>query len=226
MGRQGIVQADGLVHGFEFLYRQGREESLAVNTWSAAAQDRATQRVLQAVFGPAGARMLAADALVFVNFTRSFLIGDLPVPDEPERLVIEVVESVRVDDAVVAGVRRLRERGFRIALDDFVGLAGQVALLPHADYVKVDCRDLAVRGPALAGLAGATGARLVAEHVETVADLSQCRALGFDLFQGYFLDATLVMNRTPVPTPRTERPLTSFDAVRPRTAVDAEGVAV
>ena len=219
VGRQGIQDATGAVHGYEFLYRAGRQHSLRVDMWPAAAQDRATLRVLQAVFTPTGVRAVAADALVFVNFTRAFLVGDLPLPDAPQRLVVEVVESVRTDAAVIAGVRRLRSHGYRIAIDDFVGLTSQIALLPYADYVKVDCRDLAARGPALAVLAGSTGARLIAEHVETREQLDLCLALGFRLFQGFYLDTTIVLNRTPVTSPRAERPATLTPGVaRPRTA--------
>lgn len=221
VGRQGILEADGAVHGYEFLYRAGRQHSLRVDMWPAPAQDRATLRVLQAVFSPTGVRAIAADAHVFVNFTRAFLVGELPVPEEPARLVVEIVESVRTDAAVLAGVRRLRDRGFRIAIDDFVGLTSQVALLPYADYVKVDCRDLRTRGPALATLAASTGAHLVAERVETREELELCAALGFRYFQGFHLDATLVLNRTPVPSVRAERPaLHVLDVARPRAARD------
>lgn len=218
VGRQAILDPSGRPHGFEFLYRRSRTGTLRVDRWSAAAQDRATQRVLQAVFTPAGAHVLAADALIFVNITRSFLVGDVPLPDAPDRLVLEVVESVRVDGAVLDGVARLRERGFRIAIDDFVGLTGQVALLPHADYVKVDLQDLATRGPALVDLAASGGARLVAERVESAEDHARSAALGFDLFQGFHLDRTVVVNRTPVPTVRTERLADDLEAVRQRTA--------
>lgn len=221
VGRQGIVDPSGGVHGYEFLYRAGREHNLRVDMWPAAAQDRATLRVLQAVFTPTGARAVAADALIFVNFTRAFLVGELPVPDEPEHLVIEVVESVRTDAAVLAGVLRLRERGFRIAIDDFVGLTSQIALLPYADYVKIDYRDLTTRGPALAKLAASTGARLVAERIETLDQLEECRELGFRLVQGNLLDPTLVLNRTPVLSIRDEDPaLRLLDAARPRSAAE------
>lgn len=224
VGRQGIIDVDGRVHGYEFLYRSGRGDSLRVDLWPTGAQDRATSRVLQAVFTPTGPHAVAAGAKVFVNFTRSFLVGDLPVPDEPEHLVVEVVESVRTDAAVLAGVRELRSRGFRIAIDDFIGLTTQVALLPFADYVKVDCRDLITRGPGLAALAASTGARLVAEHVETREELELCRELGFGLFQGFHLDETLVFDRTPTPVVRADHPaLRVLDAARPRQSVELAG---
>jgi len=217
VGRQGIFSRNGDVHGYEFLYRAGRQHSLRVDQWPAEAQDRATLRVLQATFSPTGIRSVAADALVFVNFTRSFLVGDLPLPAEPERLVIEVVESVRADDEVIAGIIRLRDQGFRIAIDDFLGLTHQVAMLPWADYVKVDRRDLYQRGPELVDLAASFGARLVAERIETAAELAWCRELGFDLFQGFHLEHPQVLNRTPVHSRHGDRPqLRVLDGARPR----------
>ena len=221
VGRQGIFDLTGTVHGYEFLYRASREHTVCVDRWSAAAQDRATSRVLQATFSPIGVRPLASSALVFVNFTRSFLVGDLPVPTRPDRLVLEVVESVRVDAEVVAGVARLREAGFRIALDDFVGLRGQEALLPMADYVKIDLRDLHQRGPVLLDEGRRHGATLVAERVETRAEWKWCRELGFDLFQGDLLESTQVLNRTPIQCKRAPRPTpTELDGVRQRPAAE------
>ena len=203
VGRQGIFAADGAVHGYEFLYRAGRQHTLRVDRWSAEAQDRATLRVLQATFSPTGLRSVASDALIFVNFTRSFLIGDLPIPADPGRLVIEIVESVRADAAVIAGVRRLREAGYRIAIDDYVGLTSQEALLPYANYVKVDLRDLYLRGTSLLSAARSHGATLVAERIETTVEMDRCRALGFDLFQGFYLETTQVLNRSMLPTQRS-----------------------
>lgn len=217
VGRQGIFGGDGSVHGYEFLYRAGREHCLQVDQWPAQAQDRATLRVLQATFGGSGVRSVASDALAFVNVTRSFIVGDLPLPPEPDRLVIEVVESVRTDREVLAGLARLRTAGYRIAIDDFVGLTHQVAMLPYADYVKVDRRDIYERGGELVDLARSTGATLVAERIETRGQLESCLGLGFDLLQGFYLETTHVLNRTPVPSSRPDRPtLRVLDALRPR----------
>jgi len=224
VGRQGIFTDAGRVHGYEFLYRAGRHHTLRVDRWSAEAQDRATLRVLQATFSATGLRSVASDALVFVNFTRSFLVGDLPIPADPGRLVIEVVESVRVDAAVIAGVERLREAGYRIAIDDFVGLTGQQALLPYADYVKIDRRDLVLRGTALVHAAGVHGATLVAERIETSAEMARCRLLGFDLFQGFHLETTQVLNRSMLPKQRgdTSGPSASGACDRPPSRAAAQ----
>jgi len=198
LGRQGIFTGCGDVFGYELLFRSPYRAPLHVDHWTAEQQDHATAHVIHATFAGPGVSSVARDRRVFVNFTRSYLVDDLPVPFHPEQLVVEIVESVDVDDAVLAGVHRLRERGFRIAIDDFVGLASQRRLLPYADYVKIDVRDLDVEGQPLLDLARSCGAQLVAECVESELMLDVCRALGFELFQGNALEVTTVLDRTAV----------------------------
>ncbi len=204
LGRQPIVTSDGRTIGYEFLYRAPSRRPVRVDRWTPARQDGATSAVLDCVFGGSGVSSVAADHLAFVNVTRSYLVGELPLPLDPARLVLEIVESVQADPAVLAGVKALRARGYRIAIDDFVGLDDQVALLPHADYVKLDIRDLARQGTALIRLAARFGAVLVAERVEDESTLDRCAAAGFTLFQGNVVQPTIVFERaSSVPSPRT-----------------------
>ncbi|MGV8977377.1 MAG: EAL and HDOD domain-containing protein [Cellulomonas sp.] len=204
LGRQPIVTSDGRTIGYEFLYRAPSRRPVRVDRWTPARQTEATSAVLDSVFGGSGVASVAADRLAFVNVTRSYLVGELSLPYDPARLVLEIVESVEADPAVIAGVKALRARGYRIAIDDFVGLDDQIALLPHADYVKLDIRDLALQGASLIRLAARFGAALVAERVEDKSTLDRCAAAGFTLFQGNVVQPTIVFERIhSVPSPRT-----------------------
>lgn len=203
LGRQPIVTADGSVLAYEFLYRSPSDEDVRVDRWGAARQDLATRAVLEGVFGGPGVDDVAGNHLAFVNVTRSYVVGERPLPADPARLVLEVVESVPADRDVLAGVAALRAQGYRIAIDDFVALPAQRALLPFADYVKIDHRDLVRLGDPLLQLAGSCGARLVAERIETVDAFDACVQAGFTLFQGDVVAPTVVLRRGPVvPSPR------------------------
>lgn len=171
LGRQGIFTGSGDVFGYELFFRSPYPAPLHVDHWTQDQQNHATAHVLHATF--AG-------------------------PYLPEQRVVEIVESVVADSAVIAGVRRLRERGFRIAIDDFVGLASQRRLLPFADYVKIDVRDLDVEGHPLIDLARSYGAQVVAECVESEAMPAECQTLGFDRYQGFALEVTQMLDRTTV----------------------------
>jgi hypothetical protein len=63
---------------------------------------------------------VAGDRPCFINLTHEFLVGELTLPFGPEQVVLEVPETVAVDDEVIAGIAALVEAGYRIALDDFV----------------------------------------------------------------------------------------------------------
>jgi EAL and modified HD-GYP domain-containing signal transduction protein len=142
-----------------------------------------------------------------VNLTREFLVGELPLPFGPEQAVLEVLETVPVDEEVLAGVARLAAQGYRIALDDFVLDAGHGALLDVASYVKLDLLD-ADRDRVAAAVAACRRhprLRLVAERLETDADVRRARDLGFDYFQGYALARPAVASARTLSPTRTNR---------------------
>ena len=117
-----------------------------------------------------------------------------------ERLVLEITEHTAIVDydAVIERLAAYRARGMRIAVDDagsgYAGLEHVVRLSP--DIVKLDrfLVDGIDEDPARRSLAGAlvrfardTGAVVVAEGVETLAQLTVLRSLGIDRIQGFLL---------------------------------------
>jgi EAL and modified HD-GYP domain-containing signal transduction protein len=127
---------------------------------------------------------------LFVPVGPEFLAGDMPVPRRPDLLVVEVdVDDARECDAVVRdGLLRVKALGCRVAIGGFTGSPHQRRLLPLADFVKVDARDLALEGQPLLDLAGSRGAQLVAEFVDTSSTLAEARAAGIPLVQGRALE--------------------------------------
>lgn len=117
-----------------------------------------------------------------------------------ERIVIEITEHDCIEDfgAVAAALAPLRAGGVRLAVDDAgAGHSGlQQILQLRPDLIKLD-RSL-IQGigsdpsrkaltAALTVFANETGSRLIAEGVETEAELRMLRELGVDKVQGYLL---------------------------------------
>jgi len=117
----------------------------------------------------------------------------------PANLMFEFTENERMTDPahVEHIVRTYKSLGFLTALDDFgAGYAG-LSLLARLqpDLIKIDMellRDIHLSRPKQAIVAGiASMAReldikLLAEGVESEAELTVLRAAGIDLFQGYY----------------------------------------
>jgi len=182
VARQPIVDVDRSVVGYELLYRQRDPD---------APQVSGEQMTAQVVLGALtiGVDQLVGDKVMFCNAERGVLTGATPVTLPPERTVIEVLESVRIDDEAVEGCRSLVERGFELALDDFVWRDGVERLLELASIVKIDLvatqRDQVL---ALMERCRVYDVRLLAEKVETEADVQWALAQGFELFQGYAIE--------------------------------------
>lgn len=115
-----------------------------------------------------------------------------------ERLVLEITEHTFVREYLDLGsaLRPLRARGLRIAVDDAgAGYASFRHILKLApDVIKLDTSlvrgidgDRAQRALAAAMIqfAAETGSSIVAEGVETRAELDALRALGATTIQGY-----------------------------------------
>ncbi len=135
-----------------------------------------------------GLEALVGSKLAFVNATRPFLIGEQTIPLPPSQTVVEVLEDVAHDEQVVEGCRRLAERGYQIALDDYVWVEGDEPLLEIANIVKIDVLALSSEDlTASVERCGNAGVKLLAEKVETAEMFERCQDLGFDLFQGYLL---------------------------------------
>ncbi len=118
----------------------------------------------------------------------------------PERLVLEITESVMMEDAdhARAATRELRALGVKIALDDFGTGYSSLSYLRRFDLdaLKVDrsfVADLDSGAEAasilhcVVNLGRALGLKVVAEGIETAEQARFLRAAGCDMMQGYYL---------------------------------------
>jgi EAL and modified HD-GYP domain-containing signal transduction protein len=196
VGRQPILNDDQKIFAYELLFR----DSATARGAQISDNLNATSQILINTFNNLGVERVLGTSLAFINvcadmlLTKSDLLELLP----PDRVVLEILESVEPSQALVDRCRQLRSQGYRFALDDFVYRPEFAVLLPLSDYVKFDVRALGISGMAeqIQLLQGHTP-RLLAEKVETQEEYRACRALRVHCFQGYYFarPETLSMKR-------------------------------
>jgi len=185
LGRQPILDRSEQLLAYELLFRSGQKNAAALTDNE---QVQATATVVTNAFS----ELAVGDALGpyrgFINVDRDFLFSDMIELLPRDAVMLEILETVPPDEAVVARCRELRSKGFQLALDDIVGLDEHYdELLTLVDVVKVDLQPLSedqIR--VIAARVKPTGAQLLAEKVETREQMEFCRDLGFELFQGYY----------------------------------------
>src|SRR5262249_30486122 len=141
--------------------------------------------------------------LAFINFERNLILGSYCESLPRDRVVLEVLESVTPDTALIEKLWKLRSKGYRIALDDFACSDSASALLEVANFVKFDriaddCQTL----EKWMAFARKYPVQLIAEKVETVEQFERCKKLGFDYFQGYFFCRPQMVQGRKVPVSR------------------------
>ncbi|POR46043.1 EAL and modified HD-GYP domain-containing signal transduction protein [Paraburkholderia eburnea] len=183
LGRQPILDRNGALSAYELLFRGGPQNRADVFDDALA-----TAQVMTRTMGQLGVPAVLGRHHGYVNMSRELLFDDIVHLLPPERFVLEVLEHVGFDTAVLERLAQLRRAGYRIAFDDVNALTdGLRRALPYADIVKVDLMQTGREAlPALAAAIAAEGKTLIAEKVETREDFEYTRELGFDLFQGYF----------------------------------------
>jgi EAL and modified HD-GYP domain-containing signal transduction protein len=193
VGRQPVVDRDRRLVGYELLYR-----SLEPDAPRPSGEQMTAEVVLGAL--AVGVSQLVGDGSIFCNAERRVLTGELAVTLPPDRTVIEVLETVAIDDEVVAGCAALVDQGYQLALDDFVWVEGAERLLELATIVKLDVRAGTLDEVAeLARRCAPHGVKLLAEKLETAEELAWAMDVGFDYFQGYVIDRPDVVRTSALP---------------------------
>ncbi len=210
MVTQPIVdRSTGEVHAYEALARFHLGSTTSPLHWFSLAAEFGEREALEQACLAAAVRLLSdvpAGARLCVNLSGDTLpdartLAILDTPADLSRLVLEITEDtlVRNDDPTLnAAIAILRQRGTRLAVDDMgAGYAGlrQITAV-HPDYLKLDRSlisgiegdpDRAALVKAMVDFAENVGALLVAEGIETHAELDALAGLGVHLLQGFLL---------------------------------------
>ena len=182
LARQPILDDKHNVLAYEIFYRSG-----FTNVYTGRDDDEATSKVIIDTFHNLGLDVLTSGKPAFINFSVGLLEQQVATLFPTEKLVVEVLESVRGTEEVLVKCRELKEFGYTLALDDFVYNEDNEPFLDIADIVKVDF--LTADNQELEAVVNRLKKRdvlLLAEKVETHEALKLAQDLGFTLFQGYY----------------------------------------
>lgn len=104
------------------------------------------------------------------------------------KVVLELLEDIKIDQRLIERVRELSKQGFLIALDDFIYSSDWEPLIDSAQIIKLDLTALSnSQNQEIIQKLKNRGLKFLAEKVETYEEFEAFKAMGCDYFQGYFL---------------------------------------
>jgi EAL and modified HD-GYP domain-containing signal transduction protein len=181
LARQPIYDSELGIVAYELLFRSTDQNSANVIDG-----DVATSQVILNAFTSLPVADILEGKPAYINFTENLLHN--PPPLSIEQAVIEVLETVLPTEEILQSLRKLKEQGYQIALDDYVYRPGDEELLRLADIIKIDVMENPPETlPDILKKLPVRRVKMLAEKIETHEVFEQCKQLGFQLFQGYFL---------------------------------------
>lgn len=182
VARQPIFNAEKELFGYELLFREGMS-----NYFPDIDGSTATSHVLYNSFFTIGIDKIIGDNTAFINFTEDLLVKKLPLMFPPEKVVVEVLETVEPKDEVVAACKEIADQGYHLALDDFFYDKDRESLIALANIIKFDFQATSFEKVSqYIEKLSKYDVVLLAEKVENYDEFKIARAMGFKLFQGYF----------------------------------------
>ena len=194
VGRQPIFDRNQHIFGYELLFRSSLDNWADLNSESITMQTLDDMLLL-------GLDTVVPEGKAWVNCDRRALL-DLTMTLLPaNRTVVEVLETVVADDEIVAACKAIKDLGYQIALDDFLPGQGCDALIPLADYIKLDFRASTPESLRQIRLTlGRKDLALLAEKVETEEEFERAKAEGYAYFQGYFFSRPAILQGRAIPS--------------------------
>ncbi|SEK45837.1 EAL and modified HD-GYP domain-containing signal transduction protein [Colwellia chukchiensis] len=181
--RQPILDKEKKLFAYELLFRDS-----IINVFPDVDADEATTKMIEASNFNLGISEFTGNKSAFINFTLETLVQGYPETLTTEEVVVEVLETIKPGKRLLAICKDLNEKGYTIALDDYIHQPVWRHFYPFIHIIKVDWQDTTIDTIKAVKLAIADfpHIKLLAEKVETYDEYNQAVELGFELFQGFF----------------------------------------
>ncbi len=191
LGRQPILDRNQEIVGYELLFRAADMDYAEFESYS-----HASASVITSALASFGMSEVLCGKFGFINVHLGLLLSEMLELLPVDLTVLELLEMIQLDEQVVERCRELKEMGFTLALDDHEFNAANQEIYSVVDIIKIDILMTGMDAlPDIARQLRKYPVKILAEKVETFEQFQICFDLGFDLFQGYFFERPVVLNR-------------------------------
>ncbi|HEY8100031.1 MAG TPA: EAL domain-containing protein [Burkholderiaceae bacterium] len=190
LARQPILNRDQNLIAYELLFRGAAHGAANV------IDDLSATASVMAHVSELGLENVVGESVGFLNVDATVLMSDFISFLPAHKVILEILETVKVTPEILARVEELIKAGYTFALDDVIADSADIQqLLPLIQIIKID-----IMGMDKADLLGlsrqfkSTNKKMLAEKVETLEEFELCMQLGFDYFQGYYFARPVILS--------------------------------
>ncbi len=191
LARQPILDREGRIFAYELLFRSGFSgvADIRENEGSIA-----TAKVMDSIISSFGMEAVVRNKKGFINIDENSEILEVVELLPPGKFGFEVLESSVFSEEFLNTLKRLKDLGYELSLDDFSYREDFFPYLELVDYVKIDVLQSSPdEVEDVVEKLKRFNLKLIAEKVETYENYKIYYAMDFDYFQGFFFQEPYVM---------------------------------
>ncbi|MDP2849985.1 MAG: HDOD domain-containing protein [Sulfuricurvum sp.] len=185
IGRQPIVNERGALFAYD-LFSSAQKDG-----------EHATATLINDLQSAFGIDQILGKRVGFIRIDDQFIFHDLLGLFPKERVIYALLEENVVDNALSEHLKKLKEQGYRFALNDFAYTPENIEkfspIFPYLEFVKVDItRSRRIKQEDVEELKK-QGLIVIGAKIESHDIHAECVAKGFTYFQGYFISKPKIL---------------------------------
>lgn len=189
ISKQKIFDTKNQVFAYDLVFKDDLNKTTSISSHT----KETSKLIINSITNKELDRFLGRKTLAFVNINEeAFAKGILDILDK-DRFILNIAEDINLTQEVVAKIVQYRKRGFRFSLEHFDSSAKMTAkfskLFNYIDIIKIDTALSASENlEKVISRFKDTRTKLLAQNIESKEDYTKCVTLGFDYFQGFYLN--------------------------------------
>ena len=187
--KQKMIDRSRRAYAYELVFKNESDEvqSLSSNL-------KGMSRLIMGTIGSAELNnLLGKKILAFIDVDEDTLSKDLLDVLDKDRFILNILDDIDLNEKVMKKLVQYKRRGFKLSLEHFDSSAKMIIkfkqLFNYIDFIKMDViashpENLEKVMQKFKG----TRIKLLAQNIENKEELQKYSDMGFDYFQGYYID--------------------------------------
>lgn len=177
------------VYGYDLLYGRSGTQDLPGKD-----AELTKTELLYDSFFVIGIDALTNGTVAFIRYAKTLLESDIPIALPKQRIVVEVLESDYQAQVSMEECKKIKSRGYMLALDGFILDEVNLSLLETADIVKIDFTAATLETQAALIRKFKGKVKFLADQIESREDYKRAVEIGYDLLEGDFFSKPSFIN--------------------------------
>jgi len=194
ISKQKIIDNQKRVYAYEIVFKDSSNKPLGFSN-----SLKATSKLIINSIGSSELNtLIGRDVMAFINVDETTLTkGILDVLDK-DRFVLNILEDITLNEAVIKAIVAYKKKGFKFSLEHFDSSARMIVkfqrLFNYIDVIKMDILVSEYENlEKVMNKFKSTRIKLLAQGLESQEDFKDCMEMGFDYYQGTYIDKAEVV---------------------------------